>query len=57
MQWFCCSIANGKPKFLEHKDARWLLPKELQSLNWLEADRELVANLKQILEKKSINLF
>ena len=30
---------------LEHEAAQWLAPKELQSVNWLPADEDLIAEL------------
>ncbi len=48
MHCFLCSIDKEQPKLTEHEDARWLLPEELDSVTWLEADKELVATLKEM---------
>jgi 8-oxo-dGTP diphosphatase len=39
MQCFLCRIESGHPVQLEHEAARWLSPAELDSVEWLPADR------------------
>lgn len=39
MQCFLCRIESGHPVLLEHEAARWLSPAELDSVEWLPADR------------------
>lgn len=39
---FLCKGGAGEFKLFEHLKALWLLPEELQSLNWTGADRVLV---------------
>lgn len=39
MQCFLCRIESGHPVLLEHEAARWLFPAELDSVEWLPADR------------------
>ena len=53
MQCFRCRIDRGEPKLLEHEAARWLSPKDLESVEWLPADWEVVRKL--FLKMISIN--
>ena len=46
MACFLCSIAEGTPHLLEHEAARWLLPHEIDSVDWLPADVLVVDALK-----------
>lgn len=39
MQCFLCRIESGHSVLLEHEAARWLSPAELDSVEWLPADR------------------
>ena len=45
MQCFLCRIESGHPVLLEHEAARWLLPAELDSVEWLPADRQLINDI------------
>lgn len=53
MHCFISSITNGKIELREHEDARWLEPKDLDSVDWLPADVEVVKKLKEYLAQKS----
>ena len=46
MDCFLCSLIRGEPELLEHEAAKWLSRDELDSVNWLPADREVVDTLK-----------
>ena len=46
MACYLCSIAEGTPHLLEHEAARWLLPHEIDSVDWLPADVLVVDALK-----------
>ena len=35
---FYCVLTEGTPELSEHEDVVWLLPSELQSLDWAPAD-------------------
>ena len=39
---FLCKGGDGEFKMLEHLDYKWLTRKEMDSLNWTEADRKLL---------------
>lgn len=39
---FVCRIVSGEINLTEHVNQRWLNPDELISLNWSDADRELI---------------
>jgi len=47
MHCFVCHIETGYPQLLEHEAARWLTPAELDSVDWLPADRLVVEKLKE----------
>ena len=47
MQCFRCGMADGEPKLLEHEAARWLGRKELDSVNWLPADRIILPEIEK----------
>lgn len=42
MQCFWCRIAEGTPVLKEHEAARWLGLEELDSVDWLPADRTIL---------------
>lgn len=46
MACFACRIVSGAPVLREHESARWLLPAELDSVQWLPADRAVIGMLK-----------
>ena len=45
MQCFHCRLL-GRVTLKEHEAAKWLAPKELQSVRWLPADDEIIEELK-----------
>ncbi len=47
MQCFLCTLKNGEPVLREHEAARWLAREELDSVEWLPADRDLIEKLKR----------
>ncbi|MDO4948744.1 MAG: (deoxy)nucleoside triphosphate pyrophosphohydrolase [Bacteroidales bacterium] len=49
MYCFQCSVAQGELTLLEHEDAKWLNRKEIDSVKWLPADKDVVALLKSML--------
>lgn len=46
MSCFLCHIADGTPRLLEHEAARWLLPSQIDTVDWLPADVLVVDALK-----------
>lgn len=46
MGCFLCSIADGTPHLLEHEAAKWLEPRDIDSVDWLPADVLVVNALK-----------
>ena len=46
MGCFLCSIADGTPHLLEHEAAKWLEPRDIDSVDWLPADILVVNALK-----------
>lgn len=49
MHCFMSSIEEGNIELLEHEDAKWLAHDELDSVEWLEADIDVVEKLKELL--------
>ena len=47
MGCYWCAAAPGSLTLREHEAARWLRPDELDTVDWLPADREAVAALKE----------
>ena len=45
MYCYLCNIISGEIELREHKDARWLKPETLNSVNWLPADMEIIKKL------------
>ena len=42
-------VESGSLTLKEHEAARWLVPDELDSVQWLPADWEIIARLKELL--------
>lgn len=49
MQCFLCKVERGNLTLLEHEAARWLSYDELDSVDWLPADRVVVRKLREYL--------
>ena len=47
MHCYLCHVESGHLELKEHEAAKWLNANELESVNWLPADRELVRKLKK----------
>lgn len=47
MHCFWCQIVKGKPVLNEHEAARWLNPEQLENVDWLPADRTIIALIKE----------
>lgn len=47
MHCFICELVSEDMVLREHEDARWLGRSELDSVDWLPADRGLIENLKK----------
>jgi len=45
---FVCVIEGGTLSLREHKAYRWVPPGDLDRMDWLEADVEVVRNLKEV---------
>lgn len=51
MHCFFCMVQSGDLVLREHEACKWLSAKELYSVDWLPADKELIRHLKDTLEK------
>lgn len=47
MHCFICELVSEDMVLKEHEDARWLDRQQLESVDWLPADRGLIENLKK----------
>ena len=55
MDCYFASVTEGSLTLLEHEAARWLAPEQLDSLDWLPADRALLPLLKRRLSGTAPN--
>jgi len=46
MHCYFCHVESGNLELKEHEAAKWLNKGDLESVNWLPADRDLVSKLK-----------
>lgn len=51
MQCFFAKIVSGNLVLKEHSAAKWLSKSQLNSVDWLKADRDLVLKLAEYLEE------
>lgn len=54
MHSYLCHLQSGEIKLLEHKSALWLSPDELDTVEWLPADREVIRDLKTSADREVI---
>ena len=47
MHCYLCGVVSGEIELREHKSARWLTTKTLDSVEWLPADKYIIDELKQ----------
>jgi len=47
MHCYLCSVASGNMTLKEHKAARWLATEELETVDWLPADKIVVEEIKR----------
>lgn len=45
MHCFMCKLTDSHITLLEHEAAKWLASDELQSVKWLPADKDIIAEL------------
>ncbi len=48
MKCYACHVVSGSLTLKEHESAKWLLPAELNTVNWLPADAGVVEKLVEI---------
>jgi len=49
MHCFLCTIKSGNLILKEHKSAKWLSAVDLDSVDWLPADKEVVRKIKKVV--------
>ncbi|MBQ1523888.1 MAG: (deoxy)nucleoside triphosphate pyrophosphohydrolase [Firmicutes bacterium] len=42
-----CVIAEGEPRLLEHSELRWILPEEVDGLEFCPADADILKKIKE----------
>lgn len=52
MRCYLCSVVRGELRLLEHEGSRWLSAGELDSVDWLPADRALLPKVAAALASK-----
>ncbi len=50
MTCFWCSVKSGDLKLLEHEDAKWITLSEIDSVDWLPADKEILPKIKDFFK-------
>lgn len=56
MHCFLSTVREGKIALLEHEQAKWLTPDQLDTVAWLPADVEVVEELKKLLGSRNEQL-
>ncbi len=51
MHCYWCSVESGELTLKEHEAAKWLTKEQLDSVDWLPADRKVVERIKEILSE------
>ena len=46
MHCYLCSVASDEIELREHKSAQWLTAETLDTVEWLPADKEIIAKLR-----------
>lgn len=46
MHCYLCSVASGEIELREHNSAQWLTAETLDTVEWLPADKEIIAKLR-----------
>ncbi len=54
MDCFMCTVKNGKLTLKEHEAAKWLHKDELDSVDWLPADKGLISKIQERIEENKI---
>ena len=49
---FHATIAEGRPKQLEHNDIQWICPEQIGNYEFCPADREILEKIQEISAKK-----
>ena len=53
---YCCSIAEGEPRLLEHADMAWITPDEIENYEFCPADVEILEKIRQEYPAEGIRL-
>ena len=48
MHCYLCRVGAGEIELREHKSALWLRPEELESVEWLPADKDVISRLQSL---------
>ncbi len=50
MHCYWCHVESGQLTLKEHEAARWLSARQLDSVEWLPADLQIIADIRMLLE-------
>ena len=50
MDCFICTLTEGQPEPKEHQNIAWVLPEELDTVEWLPADRMILDAVKHVAQ-------
>ena len=51
MRTYLCAVVSGEIELLEHEAAKWVTLSELSVIDWLPADKKLIADIACRLER------
>ena len=54
MHCYLCHVESGHLELKEHEAAKWLSKDELNTVNWLPADKEVIDNCENIAKKSGL---
>ena len=53
MRCYWCRIVEGSPTLIEAEDSKWLVIEQIDSVNWLPADRTIIEDIRSELIKQT----
>ena len=56
MEAYDCELVSGDLELTEHTDSKWLKPHELDTVEWADADRPIVEDIKKALQKQKYTI-
>lgn len=47
LHFYICTLLDENIELLEHQDAKWITKEEIESLTWLDGERQVIEKLKK----------